>query len=343
MEPSAASSRFPRPRAALALAAILAVAACGGESADSAMDGAEGESPQVRAVAEEIPRTADPFERGYTEADFPRVQEVAPDVYTYEQLRSAGDELFTTVSLFVVTSEGVLVADGQGSLEETERLLVHVGQITDQPVTHLVIGSDHGDHTAGNAAFPSDVEVYAHPTSAANLEAMVANWPDTVAPMPMPTVLVEDRHVLEMGDKTIHILFLGRAHTGGDLAVHLPEESVMFLSEAYLNRVFPAMRSAYPSEWVAMLDSALAMDVETYVPGHGFVESPEILEEELETYREAVATVIQEATRLHGMGLTLEEAQAQADMGELEDWSLVSSQKPRAIQQVYAELNGELP
>jgi hypothetical protein len=30
-------------------------------------------------------------------------------------------------------------------------------------------------------------------------------------------------------------------------------------------------------------------------------------------------------------------------MGELEGWSLVSSQKPRAIQQVYAELDGELP
>jgi hypothetical protein len=73
------------------------------------------------------------------------------------------------------------------------------------------------------------------------------------------------------------------------------------------------------------------------------VETKEILEEELRTYRDAVATVVAEARRLHGEGLTLEEAQAQADMGELEGWSLVSSQKPRAIQQVYAELDGELP
>jgi len=327
----------------LLLAATLAVVGCGGESAESALDGAEEEAPQLQATDQDVPRTADPFERGYTEADFPRVQEVAPDVYTYEQLRSAGDELFTTVSLFVVTSEGVLVADGQGSREETERLLAHIGEVTDEPVTHLVIGSDHGDHTAGNAAFSSEVEVYAHPTSAANLEAMAADRPDDADPFPMATVLVDDGQVLELGGTTVEILFLGRAHTGGDLAVHLPEESVLFLSEAYLNRVFPAMRSAYPSEWVEMLDAALAMDVETYVPGHGFVESPEILEEELRTYRDAVATVVQEATRLHEMGLSLEEAQAQADMGELEDWSLVSSQKPRAIQQVYAELNGELP
>ncbi len=66
--------------------------------------------------ATESVRTADPFRRGWTEADFPRVQELAPGVYSYEQLRAAGEELFTTVSLFVVTDAGVLVADGQAAL-----------------------------------------------------------------------------------------------------------------------------------------------------------------------------------------------------------------------------------
>ncbi|NIP82583.1 MAG: hypothetical protein GWM90_26535, partial [Gemmatimonadetes bacterium] len=72
-------------------------------------------------------RTADPYTRGLSDADFPRIQELAPGVYSYEQLRSAGEERFTTVSLFVVTSEGVLVADGQGSPEETQRLVRAIG------------------------------------------------------------------------------------------------------------------------------------------------------------------------------------------------------------------------
>ena len=115
------------------------------------------------------------------------------------------------------------------------------------------------------------------------------------------------------------------------------------MSEAYLNRVFPAMRSAYPSEWVAMIEAAQALDVDTFVPGHGFVDSPEVLAEELETYRQAVVQVIEEATRLHAAGLTLEQAIEQADFGDLETWSLRSSQAPRAIGRVYMELNGELP
>jgi len=39
---------------------------------------------------------------------------------------------------------------------------------------------------------------------------------------------------------------------------------------------------------------------------------------------------------------SLAEAQEQASFGDLEGWSLYSSQAARAIQQVYAELDGEL-
>ena len=115
------------------------------------------------------------------------------------------------------------------------------------------------------------------------------------------------------------------------------------MSEAYLNRIFPAMRSAYPSEWVEMIEAAQAMNVDIFVPGHGFVDSPEVLAEELETYRDAVERVIAEGARLHRAGVSLEDAREQAQFGDLENWSLSSSQGPRAIQQVYAELNGELP
>ena len=296
-------------------------------------------------LTEDVIRTANPYTRGYTDGDFPRIKELATGVYSYEQLRSAGEERFTTVSMFVVTNQGVLVADGQGSVEETQRMIDRIADITDQPITHVVICSDHGDHTAGNSAFPADAEFLAHPTSAATLEAS-ANAPNRdagVPPIVLPSQIIDEREVLERGGRTIEILFLGRAHTGGDLVVHLPEEKILFMSEAYLNRVFPAMRSAYPSEWVEMIEKAQAMDIDTYVPGHGFVDSSAVLEEELDTYRRAVIRVIELATQQYEEGYGLEDAQIQANFGELESWSLFTSQAPRAIQQVYTELDGSLP
>ena len=314
--------------------------ACGAPEPAPAPDPEPGGSPEGSPEGSEVPaRTADPFKRGLTEADFPRVQELAPGVYSYEQLRAAGEELFTTVSMFVVTGDGVLVADGQGSFDETARMVEEIGKITDQPITHVVISSDHGDHTAGNAAFPEGVEFIVHENSVAAMEGIRERIPE----IPLPETVISDRMDLTLGGRAIEVLFLGRAHTGGDLVVHLPEESVLFLTEAYLHRVYPAMRSAYPSEWVAMLRRAQELNGRVNIPGHGFVDSPEMLREELQVAIEALETVIAESTRLHHLGLSAEEADAQADFGDLETWSLRESQRGMALRRVYMELNGELP
>lgn len=325
---------------AAVMVAVLVLVACRANSGQAGVraDGGGRAEP-------DIPRTADPVARGLAETDFPRVREIADGVFTYEQLRSAGEERFTTVSLFVVTDEGVLVADGQGSVEETQRLVDTIAGLTDRPITDVVVCSDHGDHTGGNSAFPETATFYAHPTSIAVLEASAAR-PSRGGAAPqvvVPTEAVSDRRQLVLGGVAIEILFLGRAHTGGDLIVHIPSAGVVFMSEAFLNRVFPAMRSAYPTEWVAMIERAQAMNADVYVPGHGFVESPAVLNEELETYRQALVTVIGEATRLHSAGVAVEAAIEQADFGSLESWSLRSSQAATAVRRVYAELDGELP
>jgi hypothetical protein len=103
------------------------------------------------------------------------------------------------------------------------------------------------------------------------------------------------------------------------------------------------MRSAYPTEWVGVIRRAEAMDVDVYVPGHGFVESPAILKEELATYRQALERVIAEGKRLHDAGTPADQAVGQARFGDLETWTLRASQGAIAIRRVYLELDGGLP
>jgi len=100
--------------------------------------------------------------------------------------------------------------------------------------------------------------------------------------------------------------------------------------------VFPAMRSAYPAEWLVALDKALAANATLYIPGHGSVvtdgpRSREVLVE----YRAAVAAVIAEATRLFKAGVPVEDAVKQANWGEYASWTLASSQGPIAVRKVY--------
>src|ERR671936_65827 len=85
-------------------------------------------------------RTADPVKRGFKLTDFPRTVKVTDTVYTYEDFH-AGDEKFTTTNMFVVTDDGVLVADGQGSPAATNGLVDAIAKVTPQPIKYVVICS----------------------------------------------------------------------------------------------------------------------------------------------------------------------------------------------------------
>src|SRR5450631_3900575 len=98
----------------------------------------------VALAQQTVVRTADPIKRGLKLTDFPRTIKVTDNVYTYEDFH-AGDEKFTTTNMFVVTDAGVLVADGQGSPAETKGLVTAIAAVTSQPITTVVIASDHGD------------------------------------------------------------------------------------------------------------------------------------------------------------------------------------------------------
>jgi cyclase len=271
-------------------------------------------------------RTAYPEKRGFKLTDFPRTIKLAENVYGYEDIRNPG---FTTVSLFVVGPDGVLLVDGQGSPEATKKLLDEIAKVTPKPVKWYIVGSDHGDHTAGNSVLPKDITYVVTPFSKAQMKLDVP-------------AMVGDRQVLNVGGIEVQALFLGRAHTGGDLVVYLPKQKILFMSEVYLNRVFPAMRSAYPTEWVSVIDWALKMDVERYVPGHGFIEEPKASREELVEYQRAMRAVIAEVTRLHKLGLPPDEAAKQANWGPYKEWFLVEQQGPIAIRKIYDEIEGKL-
>jgi glyoxylase-like metal-dependent hydrolase (beta-lactamase superfamily II) len=308
-------------------------------------------------TATQLPRTAFPEKRGFQKSDFPRVVKIAENVYGYEDFHNAG---MMTVSMFVVGRDGVMLVDGQGSPAATQRLLDAINKTTGKPVKWYVVGSDHGDHTAGNVVLPSGISYVVHPTSRAQLErdaatakaanekaAAEAAVKGSAAPTPRvvvipPTAMTDDKQVVDVAGIEAQVLFLGRAHTGGDLMVYLPVQKILFMSEAYLNRVFPAMRSAYPSEWIKTIDRALALDVTIFVPGHGFVEEAKASREELVEYQKALKYVIGEVQRLHKLGLTPEDARKQANWGPYKDWMLADQQDLTAIRKVYEEIEGKL-
>ena len=278
-----------------------------------------------------VVRTGDFHLRGLKSTDFPRVQRLATNVYTFEQVDPT-KRTVTVNNLIVISDAGVLVAEGQGTEDNVNLLTAAIRRLTPQPIRYVVVGSEHGDHVGGDAAFGGDVTFLVHPKSRPVVERRLHG----------PIETVSDKRVLRLGSTDVEVLFLGRAHTGGDLEVYLPQERVLFMSEVFSNRIFPSMANGYPSEWVETLKKAEQLQPAWFVPAHGFVDSAAVLQEEERNYRAAVERVLAEGRRLHDRGVDVENATASAALEPYDGWTRAGNNAFQAIKRVYTELNGEL-
>ena len=296
-------------------------------------------APSLRSQA--VIPTGDIAIRGLKATDFPRMTKLAENVYGYEQLDPTKRGV-TANNLIVVTTGGVLVAEGQGTVDNVRRLVSDIATLTLQPIKYVVVGSEHGDHTGGDSAFPDGVTFIAHPFSKANLARQAANRRPEQPRTIVPTETVDSKRVLTLGTTEIQILFLGRAHTGGDLEVYLPRDNILFMSEVFIHRIFPSMANGYPSEWIATLKKAEDMRARVYVPAHGFIDSSQILSDEMGNYRAAIERVFAEGKRLHDAGVPADRALAAADFGSFNGWTRFNENAANALKRVYMELDGEL-
>lgn len=164
----------------------------------------------------------------------------------------------------------------------------------------------------------------------------VKSW-NEVAPVP-PNVTLHKRMTLFRGDREIQLLFLGRAHTGGDISVYLPNEGLIFTGDMMLER--PSwLGDGYVDEWDETLENLKQLDFEIIVPGHG---NP-FREREMITYvQDFYRDLWAKTAAMHEQGVSVEEAAASIDMTNHADTLGITEVgfDPSGISRMYARMEG---
>lgn len=83
-----------------------------------------------------------------------------------------------------------------------------------------------------------------------------------------PTLTFEDQVTLDLGGREVRVWHPGRANTGGDLVVYLPQAKILVAGDLVVRPV-PYTFDGYPREWIRALEAIGALDVDLVVPGHG--------------------------------------------------------------------------
>lgn len=84
-----------------------------------------------------------------------------------------------------------------------------------------------------------------------------------------PTETFSDRFEVVLPDDVVRIVHWGPAHSDCDIVVHLVRRKVLFLSDLLFVGRFPWLGDCDLDGWIESLSTALSLDVETVIPGHG--------------------------------------------------------------------------
>jgi cyclase len=132
---------------------------------------------------------------------------------------------------------------------------------------------------------------------------------DTIRATP-PTVSFDHTMTLYRGGREIRLLFVGRAHTGGDVFVLLPKERILVSGDA-LQTGLPFMGDGFFADWSETLEQLKALDFDVVLPGHGAPFRDRNRISYLQEYMRDFWTKVQEQQRL---GASAEDASRRIDM-----------------------------
>jgi glyoxylase-like metal-dependent hydrolase (beta-lactamase superfamily II) len=236
--------------------------------------------------------------------------------------------------LVVRGGDGLLVVDTRSSHQEGAEIRADLRSLSDVPVRAVVNTHAHYDHSFGNHLFgPAsdlDVPIYGHERVPAHLDEyerpMVAAWqarhgdapPEGDEPdwrdlvVTAPTELVGEHAVVDLGDRVVELVHLGRGHTDNDLLVHVPDARTWLVGDLLEESGPPLYGSgSVPLDWpgtVLRLVERLTDDA-VLVPGHGVAVGPDFARAQARD----LATVAEVIRELHAAGLA--EADAVAALG----------------------------
>lgn len=197
---------------------------------------------------------------------------------------------FLDVNVGVVAGErGLVVVDTHASEADARRVLDQLRRLGRGEVVAVVTTHEHFDHTLGNAVFRDaygPVPVHAHEVAAARVAEAAERAkreygarPDDRhgADVAASRVVVPDRtfssaRVLDLGDRIVEVVHLGRGHTGGDAVVAVPDADLLYAGDLVEESGVPGFGDdCFPLEWPETLDRMVGMlsGGSVVVPGHG--------------------------------------------------------------------------
>jgi glyoxylase-like metal-dependent hydrolase (beta-lactamase superfamily II) len=257
---------------------------------------------------------------------------------------------------------GGLVVDTFWDLPRTAEMKHLYEEVLDDAPRRLVNTHHNGDHCWGNQLFAdAGTEIIGHRLcveyfereASPELFVRLCNTPDDQLgslagfvhglrrfdfegiDLTPPTTVVDGDTVLDLDGTEVQLLYVGPAHTAGDLVVFLPAEGVLFTGDVLFNQCTPIGWQGTFANWITALVRLEALQPAVVVPGHG----PLTDGDGLRGLRGYLEYVHAEARDRFERGLSTLEAARSIELGPYAGWT-EPERLAFQVDRAYRELSG---
>ena len=182
----------------------------------------------------------------------------------------------------IIGDESVMVVDAQATPTLARRVIEKVRSVTDKSISHLVLSHYHAVRVLGASEYKANNIIMSSKARSMVLERGQEDWDSEFDRFPRlfkghqeipgltwPTTTFENKMSIFLGKRRIDLYFLGRAHTAGDIVIHVPDSNVLFTGDIVEYKSACYCGDAHLQDWPATLKNIAKFQAVSLVPGRG--------------------------------------------------------------------------
>ncbi|MBO0332821.1 MBL fold metallo-hydrolase [Sneathiella sp. CAU 1612] len=276
--------------------------------------------------------------------------EIGPDLWAF----TAEGDPNTGV---IIGDDSVMVIDTQATPRMANMVMERIRSVTDKPVKYVVLSHYHAVRVLGASAYNAEEIIASDKCRAMVAERGQEDWDSEFERFPRlfeghegipgltwPTMTFSKKMTVYLGKRRVDLMHLGRAHTAGDVVVHVPDSGVIFSGDVVEYHSACYCGDGHFNDWGKTLDAIAAFNPKSIVPGRGdALVGDELVNAALTNTRDFVESTYRPVAAVVARGGSLKEAwdavRAECDP-KFADYAIYEHCLPFNVARAYDEAQG---
>jgi len=182
----------------------------------------------------------------------------------------------------IIGDDSVMVVDAQATPRLANKVIEKIRTVTDKPIRFVTLTHYHAVRVLGASAYGADHTIMSDAARAQVVERGKEDWDsefgrfprlfqghESIPGLTWPTLTFSDRMTLYMGRRRVDLMFLGRAHTAGDIVAFVPDANVMFTGDIVEYHSACYCGDGHFADWPDTLENIRDFAPDAIAPGRG--------------------------------------------------------------------------